>query len=188
MTEPLWWYVLHVKANKESRVVEDIQKAFDNESISTDYELEAFCPESEQYYRNKNFQISGQKYKKRPLFPGYVFIETNMPAEIFLCSFSYYIYSSENIIRILRNGAGNSIAMPESERIKFGYLFMGERCLKHSEGYIEGDKIVITGGPLIGREAEIKHINRHNREAILELDCFGVTISAKVALEVISKK
>ena len=185
MQEPYWWYVLFVKANTEKRVVNDITNYVQANKISC--EFQAFVPESEHYFRSKKNREIGKQYSKRPLFPGYVFIETNMPSREFIECFAQYIYSSADIIKLLRYGDSGDIALSENERRRFEYLFKGKRCLEHSQGYIEGDKVVVTFGPLIGHEGSIKHINRHNRLALIEFEMFGKVMSVKVALEIVSR-
>ena len=110
-----------------------------------------------------------------------------MPARDFLGEFSEYIRNSSEIIRILNSGEVDNIALPDAERKRFEYLFLGKRSLDHSVGYIEGERIVITMGPLKGREGQIKHINRHNRMAIIELSVFEQSLCVKIALEIIEK-
>ena len=185
MEEPYWWYVLHVRFNKEHRVVESFQHAFEQKGIA--YELQAFCPESEHFYKSKQSQTLGRKYIKRPLFPGYVFVETNMPAKEFRMTFFNVFYNSADIIRLLRYGDSDEIALKKEERQRLEFLFKGKRAIEHSIGYIEGDKIIITGGGLIGLEGFIKKINRHNRTADVEINMFNQRQNIKVALEIVSK-
>ena len=59
--------------------------------------------------------------------------------------------------------------------------------LGSSIGIIEGDKVKILSGPLIGKEGLIRLINRHKRTAIIELKMFGRTSDIKIGLEIISK-
>lgn len=186
MKEQTYWYILYVRSGKEQRVMANFSQAFFKRNLP--YDFEPFCPESEYYYRNKEERHLGRAYRKRPLFSGYVFLETDMPQEQFGKEFSDYIYKSEEIIRLLRYGNTNRIALAEDEKRKFEYLFCGKRCLEHSEGYIEGDKVVVTVGPLIGREGLITHINRHNRTATIELSMFGGQTKVKVALEIVEKR
>jgi transcriptional antiterminator NusG len=186
MQEPYWWYVLYVRTNTEHRVVTDFNNYY-IQNFSSQYELELFCPESEYYFRNSKNRQLGKKYLKRPLFPNYVFIETNMPTLTFLKEFAQYIYNSADIIRILRYGDSPEIALTFEERRRFEYLFKGTRCLEHSEGYMEGDVVKIVAGPLIGLEGIIKKINRHNCNAVIEIDMFNQKQTIKVALEIVSK-
>lgn len=184
MQEPYWWYVLYVRSNTEHKVAESFQKSFVRKGLP--YELEAFCPESEKYYKDKQSRIMGKRYLKRPLFPGYVFVETNMPSDVFRAEFFDVIYNSSDIIRLLRYGESNDIALRQEERQRFEYLFKGKRCIEHSIGYIDGEKIIITGGPLIGQEGIIKRINRHHRTAQIDIDMFGQKQTIALALEIVS--
>ena len=186
MNEPYWWYVLFVRTNTEKRVVSDIADFAKVNKLSN--EIEAFVPESEVYYRNKKCRDIGKQYKKRPLFPGYVFIETDMDSQSFIKNFVRYIHSSADVIKLLRYGENGDIALTEDERKRFEYLFKGKRCVEHSQGYIEGDKVVITMGPLKGNEGSITYINRHNRYAIIDSEMFCKKISVNVALEIVSKQ
>lgn len=185
LPEQNWWYILFVRAGSENRVIADMKNAFERKS--PEYSFDVFYPEAEQYYRSKKYQILGRRYLKRPLFPGYVFVETNMPAAAFLSEYIIFFYQSVDIIRILKDSSGG-IALPDDERDRLNYLLRGKRCLEHSVGYIEGERIIVKAGPLVGREAIIKKINRHNRDALIELDLFGEKLTLKIALEIISKE
>ena len=185
MEGPYWWYILHVRSNKEYRVTESFQQAFEQKRLP--FELKAFCPQSEHFFRNKQARELGKQYIKRPLFPGYVFVETNMPANEFRATFHDVIYNSADIIRLLRYGDSDEIALREDERKRFEFLLNGKRSIEHSIGYIEGDNIVITGGGLMGLEGCIKKINRHNRTADIEINIFNQPHTIKVALEIVSK-
>lgn len=111
-----------------------------------------------------------------------------MPQEIFLKKFFPYIYSSTDIIRILRYGEDGEIALKESERERLECLFGGECLLRRSVGFMEGDRVFVESGALKGREGLIKHISRHNKRAVVELEMFGGTIRTSVALEIVSKR
>lgn len=185
MQEPYWWYVLFVRSQTEHKVVDSFKRAYERKEMS--YELTVFCPESEKYYKDKSTRALGKIYQRRPLFPGYVFIETNMPADMFRPATYDIIYNSSDIIKLLRYESSNDIAISRQERIRLEYLLKGRHCVEHSTGYMEGDKIVITGGPLIGMEGNIKKINRHHRSAQIEMDLFNKKQLINVALEIVSK-
>ena len=182
MQEPYYWYVMYVKSNNEKRVAADIVRA----DLSGGYALEPFCPEAEFYY-GKNAERK-DVYRKRLLFPAYVFIETDMPEREFARAFSTYIYNSQDIIRLLRYGKTDRIALPLEERQRLEFLLKGKRCLDRSVGVIEGDRIVISCGPLVGMEGMIKHINRHSRTATIKTELLGSVVEVKVALEIVSKR
>ena len=186
MKVPYWWYVLYVRSNTEHRVVKYVNLAFRNKGVP--YELEAFSLESEQYFNSKKIKDSDKPYIRRPVFSNYIFIETNMPEEEFREAFFSIGYNSADIIRLLTYGKEGTIALRDAERIRLEYLFRGKRCLEHSIGYIEGDRVTITGGALVGMEGSIKKINRHHRSAQIEIDLFNETQTVDVALEIVSKK
>ena len=48
--------------------------------------------------------------------------------------------------------------------------------------------MVVTSGPLRGREAQISKIDRHKRLAWLDMRMFGRNKSIKVGLEIVSKQ
>ncbi|MCX4313714.1 MAG: antiterminator LoaP [Clostridia bacterium] len=183
MQEPYFWYVFYVKTNTEPRVMCDVGQFVATHRF--EHEFEAFCPESEVYYR-KYRHVPGRQYRKRPLFPGYVFVETTMPEAEFLREFGTFVFGSADIIRLLRSG-DNRIALPSDERQRLEYLLRGKRCFERSSGVIIGDKVCVTDGPLKGREGSITKINRHNHSADIELDLFGGKTKVTVALEIIDR-
>ena len=56
-----------------------------------------------------------------------------------------------------------------------------------STGVIEGDRVIVTDGPLVGREALISKIDRHKRLAYLDMRMFGRIKTIKVGLEIVRK-
>ena len=65
---------------------------------------------------------------------------------------------------------------------------MGEKEeVEMSRGVIEGDKIRVISGPLVGQEAHIKRIDRHKRKALIETELLGRGVEVTVGLEVIDK-
>ena len=185
MREPYWWYVIYVRSNTEHRAVEALACAYEKSALP--YSVDPFCPESEQYFRGDKSRVAGKRYKRRPLFPCYIFVETDMPAAEFRKYFYCATNRSSDIIRLLCYGNTDEIALRADERRRLEYLLKGKRCLEHSEGYIVGDKITVTGGPLVGMEGCIKKINRHNRTAEIETELFNQKQTIKVALEIVSK-
>ena len=56
-----------------------------------------------------------------------------------------------------------------------------------SVGVIEKDKVKIQEGPLVGMEGLIKKIDRHKRQAVLEMEMFGRKVEMKVGVEIVEK-
>ena len=63
-----------------------------------------------------------------------------------------------------------------------------EHLMKFSEGYIQGDRVTVTKGPLKGLEGSISRIDRHRRLAWLTVELFGRTVELQAGLEVIRKE
>lgn len=119
---------------------------------------------------------------KKLLFPGYVFLVSNH-AEDLAKSLEKMPYSA----RMLGAGDDTYTALADGERDWFLSFMDGKHCVRMSEGYIEGDKVVVTRGPLLGLEGDIRKIDRHKRRAYLDATMFGRTMPISVGLEVVRK-
>lgn len=60
--------------------------------------------------------------------------------------------------------------------------------MEMSEGIIEGDRVMVTRGPLKGHEASITRIDRHKRLAWVDMSMFGRSKTIRVGLEIVSKR
>lgn len=172
----MYCYVLFVQAGRERKVEQFLRKLLD---------IHVFVPFVPSYERL--FKISGTVKKElKALFPGYVFIESEVLEQEFLKIIGDLIHISNNIISILRY-SDTEIAMRESERRVLFNLWNPEHCIAASIGIIEGDKIHITKGPLKGYESRVRKINRHKRQAWIELEFMGDIRLVAVPLEIIGK-
>ncbi len=178
------WYILYTRTNAEDRAMSGINEAFRKRRLG--YHFEPFCPETEFYYRSKQAELNGTSYRKRRLFPNYVFIETDMPEQEFIDSFQNFILASSDIIRLLRYSEKN-IALREEEKMRLEALLDSSRVLRRSVGKLIHNSVVVDNGPLKGNENFITRINRHNRAATLSIDMFYGKISATVSLEITEK-
>lgn len=52
---------------------------------------------------------------------------------------------------------------------------------------MEGDHVVVTGGPLKGHEGWICTVNRQKSLAFLEIEMFGRKLKTKVGLAILSR-
>lgn len=92
-------------------------------------------------------------------------------------------------VRLLGQRDGNEDILPLSSEEKDWIVAFTDdtHCVCMSEGYIEGETITVTKGPLLGQEAIIKKIDRHKRRAVIEVTMFGRTTTAMIGLEVVHK-
>ena len=131
--------------------------------------------------------------KRKLLFPGYVFIKTGIETGSIAEKLKSDLTNAtgkwhEDIYSILHYGDNkNDVAIRQKERLYWERLFDSDFCITGSEGFIEGDTIRITSGPLVGMESRIKKINRHKREAVVEMEMMGGVREVRVMLEVVER-
>lgn len=173
MTSKGKWYVAQVRSGQE-RQVRDFCRCTIDSTIMND----CFLPEYETMWKH-----AGEwKPFKKLLFPGYVFMVSSQ-AEGLAKSLEKIPYP----VRLLGASDDTYTALADGERDWFLSFMDGKHCVRMSEGYIEGDKVTVTRGPLLGLEGDIRRIDRHKRRAYLDATMFGRTLPISVGLEVVRK-
>lgn len=171
------FYVLFVKTGKEECIKELLERRLDlNKHLP-------FLPSKINWFVKK----SVKNKQNQICFPGYIFIESNCDAVEFLMDVSQLIKRISDAYYFLYYENKSQIMMKKEEQLSLRKLLGVNHCIEESIGFIEGDKIKITSGVLIGHESSIKKINRHTREALLEINIMGDTRQIKVALEIVKK-
>lgn len=167
------WYVIQVRSSHEREIANKCRTM-----ISQDILRECFIPK---YVSKKKY--NGQwKEVKEVLFKGYVFLMSDYIEELYIelkkvPDLTKMIGKKKDVIYPLTKG--------ETEFLK---TFTNDKhIVDMSTGFIEGQMIHITDGPLQGKEGLITKIDRHKRIAYLNLNIFNNDITAKVGLEIISK-
>lgn len=167
------WYLIQVQTGREEQIVEEarsyqVQEYFD----------EIFAPH---YERKKKYL--GQWHMETPLlFPGYLFVISSHPEELYKV-----LKRTPQLTRLL--GTGEKWTPMTDEDIEIMELLSGkEHLMKFSEGCIQGDRVIVTRGPLKGLEGNISRIDRHRRLARLTVELFGRTVELQAGLEVIRKE
>ena len=172
----VYWYVLFVKTGKEHRT-ENYIREWDKENL-----LMPFIPILETYFKKRGIV----KKETELLFPGYLFVETELEPLGFLNIIRPLIYRNDDIIKVLSYDSCD-IALREEERRDLLRLCDDNNTIEASVGFIVGDKIYVTEGALAGRESIIKKIDRHKMEAVIELNFMGCVRQVKMALRVLEK-
>ncbi len=168
------WYAIWTATGSERKLCSWI-KEFVPEKLYED----CFVPLVEQ-----NRKFKGEwKTTKKPLFPGYLFIKTD---EQNIRKIAQKLKKSE-LFAVILSTDGEFTPVNVEETYLIDNAYCNEGILGSSIGMIEGDKIKILSGPLIGLEGSIRHINRHKRTATIELNMFGRSSRINIGLEIISK-
>lgn len=166
------WYVLFVRGGKEAEICSFLKERGFN----------AFFPKKEVLYKKK-----GIKYKVlKPLFPSYIFIESNLAHKNFSSKLLQFKSIKQGIIRELKY-EDDVVALDKQEKKFLQKLLDNNYTAKESVGMIVNDKVIINDGPLKGYESKIIHIDRHKHLCTLELMMLGQTREIQVSLEIIVK-
>ena len=166
-------YVIQVIGSKEQHVCDLVKRQLNN-MIE-----DCFVPRREVMRR-----AEGQWTTIREtLFPGYLFVETKEIQHVM-----ERLARIPAFTRLL--GVGDEKVIPLSpDEVAWLTTLMKplDKVVEMSVGVIEGDRVMVTSGPLKGHEALISRIDRHKRAAYLDMRMFGRTKTIKVGLEIVRK-
>lgn len=171
------WFVFYVQTGAEYKACEFLNKLFNQE------ESVAFVPQVEIVIKNSK----SIRKELRPMFPGYVFTDSILDEKIFVDRAYTYARFSSCIFYLLGDGNINYLKLSGDEKRFLLSFCNNEYIVEDSKGFIVGDKVFVTSGPLKGMETAIKKINRHKKRAEIELMWFGDLRQVSVALEIVSK-
>lgn len=167
------WYVVQVFRGKEDTFIERLNQV---EKYSV------FTPKQVQLLKRKDRMIKVLK----PMFPGYIFIATDVDYRKFREFYQQSIAIIEGCIRVLKYRDEVETLYPH-ERAFIERFVDKDKVIESSIGFIEGERIKIIEGPLVGNESLITKINRHKRTALVEITLFGEIQSIELSCEIIAK-
>ncbi len=166
------WYVIQVYTGRELEIAKQCR-----ERVVVEGE-DVFVPQAERWTK-----IHGEKRLiTSRLFPGYVFIETEK-----IQDFHTRLNRICSMAKILKTGEEMTpIQLEEEEYLKRlgGY----EHVVQYSEGYIEGEKLVVTSGPLKDFKGKVKKILRHKRLVVMEVPLLGHTVVVTLGLGIVDRR
>lgn len=166
------WYVIQVYTGKELEIAQQCRERVVDEGE------DVFVPLAERWtkIRGERTLITSR------LFPGYVFIETDRIEDFYKRLNRIYAMT-----KVLRTGDEMTPIQKEEEEY-LRKLGGDEHVVKYSEGYIEGDKLVVTSGPLKDFEGKVKKILRHKRLVVMEFSLLGQTVEVTLGLGVVERR
>lgn len=172
------WFVFFVQTDRERTVCYYLNIILNQEKAV------AFIPKIELIYKNSR-QV---RKELKPMFPGYVFIDTQLDVMSFATQTVQTARKfNSKIYNLLGKQDPDHMALHEKEK-KFILRFCDEQYIvRESIGFIEGDKVFVTSGPLQGKESIIKRIDRHKRRAEIELQFVGDLRRINISLEIVRK-
>lgn len=168
------WYVMQVQTGNEEIVIQLCEQMVDSSKYK-----HIFSPKC---VTLKKYQGEWRELI-RPLFPGYIFIDTD---ESCITDVVRACYAIPAVTKVLRS-EDNFIPIHELEQCYLQEMMDDHNIVRVSVGYQIGEHIEILKGPLRYRHANICRVDRHKRIAEIEVELFGRYTKAKVALEIIGK-
>lgn len=168
------YYVIWTLTGKENIVRDEILAQIGQENKE---KLHILTRERKQKYRGE------WQMRKEKLFPGYLFMDLDAT-------------QVEPVREVLRRATEHAKVLKTGDEL-YPIHAQEEQLLRRltgdttnvavSVGMIEGDKIIVREGPLVGMEGMIKRIDRHKRMAVLEVELFNRVSEVKVGLEIVEK-
>ena len=176
------WYAVWVRTGQEEKVLALCKEMLRDRESDTGggkpevYE-QCFLP---RYERARKLDGKWVR-RKEVLFPGYLFFISENVDELVR-----RLKDIQEFTKVLGDGREPVALYPDE--VEFLQKYTNEdKVLGMSLGFIEGDKLVVTEGPLKDYQGKIIHIDRHKRLATLEMEFFGRIVRIKVGVEVVRK-
>ena len=155
------YYVLFCQTLKTEKVCQILNRKKD---------VHAFIPRMETYIHSKDEIIL------KVMFPGYLFIETNMNQKEFDILLNLLNEEKDGIIKELKK---DDVSALTDDEIQLIYQLLNRNgILKMSEGYKVNGKTIITKGPLLHFQDEIIDTNKRDMFAILDIKFLNRNIKA----------
>lgn len=137
--------------------------------------LQAFIPQMESYHRLSN------QIMLKTMFPGYVFIKSELNQSEFDALLSSLSDERNGIIKELKKSEVSALTQDEIDL--YQRLWNQNGILVMSEGYKENGKTIVTKGPLLLFQEEIIATDKRDMVAVLKLTFLDRNIKAGILLK-----
>ena len=165
------WYVIQVQARHEMAVCERMRK-----DVLKDGE-EAFVLLSERIHRR---QPRGYEIVLTPAFQKYIFADIGNVGD-----FQQRLRSIKEMTKLLAVG-DDIVPIREDEQRLLELLSDEQHVIRISTGYIAGEKVTVTDGPLKGRSGLVQWTNPRQKLVGIKLQLFGREARVKLGMEYIA--
>lgn len=167
------WYVIQVMSGEERMTLEFCKALIDQPA-----DCELFLLEIEAMKR-----YHGEWHKeKRIMFHGYLFVATDHLEQLVLT-----LNKIPKLTKVL-GCERTPVPLKEEEVELLQHVMNPDYVVEVSEGFLEGNQLVVMDGPMKGMEGMVKRIDRHKRLAWLEIEMFGQLVEAMMGIEVVGWK
>ena len=164
----LMWYVLWTKAGDEEKT-----RGMINGHVDGDLFTRCIVP----YRKKREFYKSSSVFVEKLLFPSYVFIETDRIKDF---AKRMQWYPGKNVIL----QSGDSFCPIYREEEYFLTDMLDEKdIIESSNGYMDGERVTVTSGPLKGYEDKIRRVIRRKSLAIMEMTLYDRKVETALGLD-----
>ena len=163
--------MIQVKATRELTVVEKCRKfvIVPGEDV--------FAMKSE-----RMFKIKGEwRLREEVSFQKYIFAVTPDTDD-----FRIRLRNVKELANMLHVG-DEVVPIRQEEEELLRDLGGDEHVIRYSTGFVTGDRLMITEGPLTGHEGQVKWIDRHQRLVGIETELIGQKITIRLGCEILKK-
>lgn len=162
------WYAVWVRTGREEKVLQICWKVLQDH---------CFLPRYERVRRRDGRWIKVE----RPLFPGYIFFDSDNAERLV-----DELRKIPEFTKVLGDGVRPVALYPQE--VAFLKKYTNEdKVMEMSRGFLKGDRLMVTEGPLKDYKGKVVHVNRHKRVATLEVEFFGRMVGVEVGIEVVMK-
>lgn len=170
-------YVIFTSTGKEEELIRNIKREKEYQAYYTD----VFVIKRVVW---KKYRGEWRDVVER-LFPGYVFIETEKPRMI-----QRMLFEMEGFAKVLgQKGQGETIFIPlrdYEEALMKAYAGKENHTIEVSKiQVLEGKRVQIVDGPLLGQEGTVRKINLHKRIAEVEVTLFDRPHLVYLGIEIV---
>ena len=172
------YYVIQVQTGKEEKAISAIKK-----QIGEKEGFDIFTP-SRKVLRKFHGEF---KEVTEKCFPGYIFVETDKPKDLF-----YDLYWTPEYTKLLgREGLTyNFLPLTKDEARMIDILYSANHSRRTEISdieVVEGQKVRVISGPLMGNESIIKKVNLHKRLVTISISVAGRSVDVEVGINIIGK-
>ncbi len=165
------WYVIQVKTGHESEIAEQCRARIMRPGE------DVFVMLGERKYRLKG-EWRLERYR---IFKSYVFVETDH-----IDDFRIRLHEIRAMTKVLATGEDMTAIRPEEEAF-LRKLGGEDHIARYSEGYLVGERLVVTEGAMKGYEGEVRRLDRHHRLVTIEVPLLGRMVEVELGLGVLKR-
>ena len=165
------WYVIQVQARHEELVADKCRQR-----VIVPGE-QVFVIMAERMFRKKE----GWERQLHPAFQKYVFAEMEDVED-----FRIRLRKIKELAKLLEIGGDITPIRPEEQEL---LLELGgdDHIIRISEGYMEGEKLVVTDGPLKGLEGTVKRVNPRQHMVEIVTSLLGEESVVRLGVELVQR-